>query len=68
MIPGLTAVFGTVLGMVVGIACLRALIASGYRLDLLLLAALSFAIVGMYLRRAFRVVKEIRALVMDADH
>jgi hypothetical protein len=67
MIPVISEIFSAIIALVVGVVSVREMIGSGYRLDLLLLEALSFAIVPFLLRRAYRTVKEIRALV-DGDH
>jgi hypothetical protein len=66
MVPVISEIFGAITFLVVGVACVRELIDSGCRLDLLLLAAVSFAIIPFLLRRAYQTVKEIRALV-DGD-
>lgn len=65
IIPVLSEIVGALIAVAVGAACVREMINSGYRYDLLLLAALSFAVVPFLLRRAYRTARDIRELVEE---
>jgi len=68
MVPVISEIVGAILGLVIGAVCVRELVVSGYRRDLLALAILAFVIALALLRRLFQIVKEVRALVSDMDH
>jgi len=67
MIPVISQIVGAIIAVVVGAVCIREMMSSGYRRDLLLLAAFSFAIVPFLLRRAYRTARDIGDLAAG-DH